>query len=71
MMPQQYIDHLRELIGAGRNEDALEFAARFGEEVMPRLNAEQLDRVTSLLEGAEMAVGFKARLQEQQPVATK
>jgi hypothetical protein len=60
MKPSEYIDELNGLIGAGRDEDALDLAARFGAEVTPRLTDEQFFRVCSMLEGAQLAIDATA-----------
>jgi hypothetical protein len=56
MTPREYLAKLNALIGAGRDEDALELAARVGPDVTPKLTDEQFFRVSSMLEGAELAV---------------
>jgi hypothetical protein len=58
MTPTDYIKQLKQFIGAGRDEDALEFAARFETDVTPPLSAEQFDLVCGMMEGAELAVSI-------------
>jgi hypothetical protein len=58
MTPRELVARLDELIGTGRDEDALELATRFGPMAMPKLDAEEVFRVASMLEGAELAVSL-------------
>ncbi len=59
MTPQQYRKRLAELIGCGRDQEALEFADRFGSSVDPPLSADDFDAVGGMLEGASMAVDMQ------------
>ena len=59
MTPSEYISRIEDLIREGRDEEALDLAARVGPEMMARLPAEGFWRVSSLLEGAELAVSVE------------
>ncbi len=56
MTPHAYLEQIDELISKGRDEEALDLAARFSLEIMPLLSAEEFFRVSAALEGAELAV---------------
>ena len=58
MTPDRYLEGLRRLIAEGRDQDALDFAARFQRTVEPPLSAGQLDRVGGMLEGSSMAIAM-------------
>lgn len=56
MNPRDFVIRIDALITAGRDQDALELAACFASAVMPQLAPEDFFRVSSMLEGAELAV---------------
>ena len=65
MTPDEYIGQLGDLVAAGRDQEALDLAARRESEVSPPLSAEQIDRVGGLLESAITAL----QLREWEPVS--
>ena len=60
MTPAEYITQLGDLVGAGRDEEALAFAQQHGPTVTPRLSPAEFFHVSSLMEGAQMAVDVTA-----------
>jgi hypothetical protein len=58
MTPEDYLERLGQLIDAGRDQESLDFAARYQPTVRPPLNAEQLDYVGGMLEMSAMAVAM-------------
>lgn len=63
MTPAEYVAKIDELVSGGRDEDALELAARFGPELTPRLSPEDFFHVAGLLEGAELVASSATLLQ--------
>ena len=61
MTPKQYLAQLRELISAGRDQEALDFAAQYHVRMRPQMSAEEVDLVAGALEGAAMAVTMDSR----------
>jgi hypothetical protein len=60
-LPADFLAHLRALIAAGCDLDALEYASLVWRTVTPQLTAAELDVASGLLEGAEMAVDLAER----------
>jgi hypothetical protein len=60
-VPAEFLPHLRALIAAGRDLEALEYASLLWPAVAPHLTAAELDVASGLLEGAEMAVDLAQR----------
>ena len=60
-LPAEFFAHLRALIAAGRDLDALEYASLVWPTVAPNLTAAELAVASGLLEGAEMAVDLAER----------
>ena len=56
--PTAYLSTLRTLISSGRDEAALDYAARVWPTIAGQLTAEQLDIASGLLEGAESALAL-------------
>jgi hypothetical protein len=56
MTPEQYLEHLRQLMAEPREPGALVFAVRVELTVRPPLSLEQMDYVGGLLEAASMTV---------------
>jgi hypothetical protein len=56
MTPQQYVEHLEALIASGRDQEALDFAEQVGPAPLWQLSADDFERVTAMMEGAQMAV---------------
>ena len=48
----------RVLLGAERDEEALQLAVTVGRDMRPKMTADEFLRVAAMLESAEMAVGF-------------
>jgi len=51
MTPREYLDQLRSLVIANRNEEALAFAESRGAGVFPQMTVREYQRATSMLEG--------------------
>ena len=58
MNPQEYVAQVEALLRSGRDEEALEFAARFSPTTMPLLGADDFFRVSAALEAAELAISM-------------
>ncbi len=56
MTPEEYIEQLAWFIGEGRDEEAVEFAARFDAEMTPQMTIEQFVEVSGLMHCAETVV---------------
>ncbi len=54
MTPAEYVAKIGELVSGGRDEDALQLAARFGPKLTPRLSPEDFFHVAGLLASAEL-----------------
>ena len=55
------MEHVRALIRDGRVRDVLAYGDAYGREVLPRLSAEQLHRVSAMMESAQLAVDLEDR----------
>jgi hypothetical protein len=55
MTPDEFVEQVGRLIESGRDQDALDLAARVGPSVKSALSFDQIDRISGLLEGAAMA----------------
>ncbi len=66
MTPDEYVDRLGALVAAGRDEEALELAARFDPGMRPHLSPQQIDIVSGMMESAEMAVHVARAVQARQ-----
>lgn len=68
MTPEQYVEHLDQLIAVHREADALAFAERFGPSLRSRLTADQFEQVSAAMHYAEMVVGLmQVEVQEAAP----
>jgi hypothetical protein len=56
--PTAYLRTLRSLISSGRDQAALDYAARAWPTIAEQLTAEQLDLASGLLEGADSALAL-------------
>ena len=56
MTPQEYVSQLEQLIAAGQDQQALEWAAEVGPALLWQLDAAEFERVTAMMEGAQMPV---------------
>ena len=56
MTPEQYLERIRELLAAGRDEAILDLAQQFGPEVHPKPSDAELDLLRGTLKGAVMSV---------------
>jgi hypothetical protein len=66
MTPEYYIEQIRALIGAGQDQEALDFSARYSRDLHPGLSDAELDLVSGMLEGAAMAVSLERATTPQQ-----
>jgi hypothetical protein len=58
MTPEQYIARLLELVRAGQDVRALEFAAQWDSEMLPCLNTDEIALVAGVMESAELAASM-------------
>lgn len=66
MTPQRFMRQLRKYVRAGRNEDAMAFAQRFGPDVTPHMTLDQLDLLWGTMEGVDMTLDLERWEREQQ-----
>ena len=66
MTPQEYVARLVELVSAGRDEEALEFASQYCVEMTPLLTLDEMDLVSGLMHSAEMVASSTATLLAEQ-----
>ncbi|MDQ3702617.1 MAG: hypothetical protein M3442_17090 [Chloroflexota bacterium] len=59
--PQHFVEHLRALVDAAQYRRAVAYAERFSRGFLPQLSAEELNRVTAMMEGADMIVDLEDR----------
>ena len=59
MTPEKYVERIGQLVGSGRDQEALDFSAQFEALVRSELSPEQRDAVGGMLEGAIMAVKLR------------
>ena len=55
----KFIERLRRFVRAGQNQQALALADQFSQALLPQLSADELDRVSGMIEIAEMAVDLE------------
>ena len=66
MTPQEYVARLVELVGAGRDEEALEFSSQHCVAMTPLLTLDEIDLVSGLMESAELVASTQAHFQAEQ-----
>lgn len=57
--PEDFAAHLRALVRAGRDREAVAYAEQFSREFLPQLSDEDLTRITAMMEGAAMIVDLE------------
>jgi hypothetical protein len=56
---EQVVPRLRALVDAGEYRQAVAYAAQFSREFLPQVSDEELNRVTGMMEGADMIVDLQ------------